>query len=88
MTDTRTPGLITPGNAPRLADLDNPAAFMPSRIGIFCDDCGTEHVADYLVRPDSTGPERFEIAREHLRGIGWECGLGGDSCPQCTKAGA
>lgn len=86
MTDTRHPGLITPGNAPRLADLNDDDSLMPASVGIFCDDCGTEHVADYLVPPNSTGPERFEIAREHLRDIGWSCTEGQDLCPDCGKA--
>lgn len=86
MTDTRHPGLITPDNAPRLADLNDDALPYPSQITIFCDRCGIENTADYLVPADATKDERFEIAREHMRSnLGWTCDEAGDRCPACVK---
>jgi hypothetical protein len=56
----------------------------PVQIGIFCDtdDCEHEVLADYLCPPDAEQPERFEIARAHLRTLGWTCDEHGDHCPQ------
>ncbi|ACU71925.1 hypothetical protein Caci_3016 [Catenulispora acidiphila DSM 44928] len=88
MTDTRTPGLITPDNAPRLADLDDDSTPYPTQLCIFCDECGTENTADYLVAAESTKSEQFEVARTHLRTVGWFCTPAGDYCPDCVKAGA
>lgn len=89
MTDTRHAGLITPGNAPHLADLNDDNSPYPALLAIFCDDCAFEHSADYLVPADSTKAERFEIARDHLRSnLGWICDGSGDYCPDCVKARA
>lgn len=85
MADDRTPGLITPANAPRLADLDDDTAPYPCEITVFCDECGVEVTADYLVPAESTSADRLKIARAHLRGQGWKCDLGGDWCPGCTN---
>lgn len=84
MSDTRHPGLITPDNAPRLADLDDDSTPYPAQLTITCDDCPGEHTADYLVPAKSTSAEWFEIAREHLRTIGWTCDENGDFCPGCA----
>lgn len=85
MTDTRHPGLITPDNAPRLADLDDDTTPYPAQLTITCDGCPTLSTEDYLVPADSTSSERFEIAREHLRGtLGWSCTDNGDYCPGCS----
>lgn len=86
MTDTRHPGLITPDNAPRLADLNDDSTPYPSQITIFCDNCGVEHTADYLVPAGATKAGRLGIARAHLRTLGWICNLIGDYCPQCVAA--
>lgn len=84
MSDTRHPGLITPDNAPRLADLDDDSTPYPAQLTITCDFCPGEHTADYLVPAESTSTERFEIARKHLRTIGWSCDESGDFCPGCA----
>jgi len=84
MTDTRHPGLITPDNAPRLTDLNDDSTPYPAQLTITCDFCPGEHTADYLVPAESTSTERFEIAREHLRTIGWSCDENGDFCPGCA----
>lgn len=63
------------------------AGMYPSQIGVFCDKCGTVHEADYLVPETSTQPERFEVARAHLRTQGWSCTPGGDLCPACAPKG-
>jgi hypothetical protein len=81
-----TYGPITPANAPRLADLNDDTAPYPSQITVFCDECGDEITADYLVPADSTSTDRLEIARDHLRNHGWSCNKAGDYCPDCVKA--
>lgn len=86
VVDTRHPGLITPGNAPCLADLDDDTSPYPAQITITCDGCPGLYTADYLVPAASTKAERFEIARDHLRGIGWSSSENGDFCPTCVKA--
>lgn len=89
MTDTRHPGLITPDNAPRLADLNDDASPYPSQITITCDGCPVRLTADYLVPAESTSAERFEIARDHLRNNrGWVCDESGDFCNICAAARA
>lgn len=85
MTDTRHPGLITPGNTPRLADLNDDSTPYPSQITVFCDECGVEVTADYLVPADSTSADRLKIARDHLRKHGWSCNENGDYCLDCAK---
>jgi hypothetical protein len=57
----------------------------PSQIGVFCDRCGTEVLADYMVSSEQTKSERLEVAREHLRGRGWRCDEDGDICPACSR---
>lgn len=69
---------------PRLADLNDDTAPYPAQVTIFCDDCGTEHTADYLVAAGSHREQRFEIARTHLRTVGWSCDEDGDLCPACA----
>lgn len=89
MTDIRHPGLITPGNAPRLADLDDDTSPYPREITITCDGCPGWCKADYLVPADSTRDEQFEIARDHMRTrLGWVCDETGDWCPYCSAAKA
>ena len=87
MTDTTdlTGHVINAAHMPRLADLNDDTSPYPSRIGIFCDDCGAEVLADYLVAFDSTREQRYEVAREHLRGLGWSCTKAGDLCPKCQR---
>lgn len=81
-----TVGLVVPNNHPRLSDLDNPDALYPVQIGVFCDDCNTEVLADYLVSDGMTSADRFEVARKHLRTLGWSCIPASDLCPDCAKA--
>ncbi|GAA0501153.1 hypothetical protein [Streptomyces olivaceiscleroticus] len=64
----------------------SPEALYPAQIGVFCDDCGTVHEGDYLVNDLTTQPERFEIARAHLRKQGWSCTEEADRCPECAAA--
>lgn len=84
-----TYGLITPANAPRLADLNDDGTPYPCQITVFCDECGGEITADYLVPADSTSADRLEVARDHMRThLGWTCDSNGDYCPDCAKARA
>ena len=63
---------------------DPESGAMPTQIGVYCDNCGTTAVRNYLVREDSTKAERFEIARNHLaENEGWHCEFLGDFCPGC-----
>lgn len=72
---------------PRLFDLNDDTSPYPAQVTIFCDGCGTEHTADYLVAADSTQDERFDSARTHLRtNEGWACDEAGDLCPRCSAA--
>jgi len=88
MTEQPTYGPITPANMPRLADLNDDTTPYPCQITVFCDECGDEVTADYLVPADSASAGRLEIAREHLRSIGWSCNEAGDYCPNCVKTRA
>lgn len=85
MTDSRQPGLITPANAPRLADLNDDTSPYPAQITITCDGCPRWCTDDYLVAAESTKAERVEIARTHLRNHRWSCDENGDYCPECAR---
>lgn len=89
MTTEHAPhvGPVTPTNMPRLADLNDDASLYPAQVGIFCDRCGIEHLGDYLVAADSTREQRFDVARGHMRTLGWSCTEAGDFCTVCTEAG-
>lgn len=68
---------------------DPESGYYPSQIGVFCDNCGTHDLRDYLVREDQDQPVRFEVARRHLReNEGWTCGESGDFCPACRNGDA
>lgn len=91
MTSNNTPPEATSTVPPEivsaiLRDPDSP--LYPSQIGVFCDDCGTEVVRDYLVSTEQTKVERLEVARASLRGEGWQCDEEGDFCPACTADGS
>jgi hypothetical protein len=61
-----------------------PVEAYPCGIGVFCDNCGTEEVHDYLVVDDMDQQERFEVARRHLeKNENWRCTEAGDYCPVC-----
>ncbi len=66
-----------------LRDPDSP--LYPSRIGVFCDDCGTTREHDYMVSTEQTKTERLEVARAYLRTEGWTCNAEGDFCPACPE---
>lgn len=60
----------------------------PASVGVFCDHCHTAVEHDYIVSDTMTQPERFEVAREHLRtNEGWSCTPEADLCPPCRAAG-
>ncbi|MFF8910196.1 hypothetical protein [Streptomyces olivaceoviridis] len=63
-----------------LRDPDSP--YYPSKIVVFCDECGTESARDYMVSTEQTSAERLEVARRHLRAEGWQCDATGDFCPE------
>ncbi|MBP2583004.1 hypothetical protein J3A78_003482 [Streptomyces sp. PvR006] len=55
----------------------------PCQIGIYCDDCGTTALGDYVVHTGMTQLERYGVARRHLTdNAGWDCGVAGDLCPK------
>jgi hypothetical protein len=56
----------------------------PCALGVFCDTCGTTLRGDFIVTDTMTKPERLEVVREHVRGLGWSCTEAGDYCPTCT----
>jgi hypothetical protein len=61
-----------------LRDPDSP--LYPSRIAVFCDECGTTESDEYMVSEEQTKAERLEVARSHLRKQGWQCDEDGDFC--------
>ncbi len=86
MTETPSAGhVVDADHMPRLTDLNDDTSPYPALIGIYCDNCGAEHCADYLVPADSTYEQRFETARTHLRTRGWSCADGADHCPDCAN---
>jgi len=66
-----------------LRDPDSP--YYPSQITVFCDTCGIQETADYLVSESMTRQERLDVARRHLaRTKGWRTDETGDFCPPHT----
>lgn len=63
-----------------LRDEDSP--YYPSKIVVFCDDCGAEDARDYMVSTEQSSAERLEVARAQLRAEGWQCDRSGDYCPR------
>lgn len=61
-----------------LRDPDSP--LFPSRIAVFCDECGFTESGEYMVSEEQTKAERLEVARAHLRKRGWQCDEDGDFC--------
>jgi len=62
-----------------LRDPDGP--LYPSKIVVFCDDCGTEVAGEFMVSTEQTSAQRLEVARAHFRTQGWQCDRSGDYCP-------
>ena len=83
MTDPNaTPGTMPPDMVNAIVrDMDDPR--FPTQITVFCDHCGTERTADYMVHEDMTKAERLAVARKHLvEHEGWESTDDGDDfCP-------
>lgn len=67
-----------------LRDPDSP--LYPSRICVYCDDCGTQFTGEYMVSEEQTSAERLEVARSHMRTLGWQCNEFGDYCTEHKKA--
>lgn len=63
-----------------LRDPDSP--LYPSRITVFCDECGTEFTGEFMVSEEQNSAERLEVARAHMRTQGWQCDDEGDFCPE------
>lgn len=62
-----------------LRDPDSP--LYPSRICVFCDECGIQFGGEFMVSEEQTKTERLEVARAHMRTQGWQCDRSGDYCP-------
>ncbi|HZF92038.1 hypothetical protein [Streptomyces sp.] len=62
-------------------DPDSP--YYPTQITVFCDHCGAEETADYMVHEGMTSTQRLAVARQHLvKSKGWEHTEDGDDfCP-------
>lgn len=80
MTDpTTTPGTMPPDMVNAIVrDMDDPR--FPSRIAVFCDECGFTESGEYMVSEEQSKAERLEVARAHLRKSGWQCDEDGDFC--------
>lgn len=76
---------------PRTADPDTVTQILtdpdsdlyPAAISVYCDRCGATATNQFLVSDQDSSAERFEIARDHLRGKGWSCTADGDFCCNC-----
>ncbi|MFM9681131.1 hypothetical protein [Streptomyces brasiliscabiei] len=81
MTDQTAPQPLTPEVVSAiLRDPDCP--LYPSRICVFCDECGDEFTGEFMVSEEQTKTERLEVARAHMRAQGWQCDRSGDYCPE------
>jgi hypothetical protein len=69
-----------------MTDTQPDSELYPAAIGVFCDRCDTEVVNQFWVSDADTREQRFEIARAHLRTLGWGCDAAGDFCPPCAAA--
>jgi hypothetical protein len=67
-------------------DPDSP--YYPTQIGIFCDTCHTVASNEFMVSDDMDRPERAEVARAHMRTLGWRCDESGDFCPEHAGSAA
>lgn len=83
MTEPRT---ATPEQISTILRSDGP--LYPSRIGVYCDACGTVVEGEYVVSAEQTRAERLNTAREHMRAKGWQCDEQGDYCPTCQATPA
>lgn len=76
-----TPGTMPPDLVNAIVrDMDDPR--YPTRIGIYCDTCHVTESHEYMVSDDMDRTERLGVARAHMRTQGWQCGDGGDFCPE------
>jgi hypothetical protein len=66
MTDpTTTPGTMPPDMVNAIVrDMDDPR--YPSKITVYCDDCGIERTGEYMVSAEMTSMQRLAVARKHL----------------------
>lgn len=56
----------------------------PAQLGVYCDNCRTEWVGDFVVSDSDTKAQRLELVRNHVRTeLGWSVGPAGDFCPAC-----
>lgn len=56
----------------------------PSFIVVFCDECGKQVGADYLVRETDSSEIRLGYARTSMAEKGWYIRPGIDLCPSCA----
>ena len=86
MTDQ--PNTLSPDEVNAIVrDMDDPR--YPSRITVYCDECGTEFTGEYMVSAEMTSMQRLGVARKHLadnEGWRYDPATGEDFCP--THAGS
>lgn len=68
----------------RPLELIVPAELYPARLGVFCDACRLEVVGDFVASDLMGRHAQLEVARAHVRTLGWSCGPAGDFCPTCA----
>jgi hypothetical protein len=57
----------------------------PKQIAVFCDECGTDEVHDYMVSEDDDQETRLGYARKYLaEEKGWLIQDNLDLCPECS----
>lgn len=84
------PNTLTPDQVNAIVrDMDDPR--YPSRITVYCDDCGTTATGEYMVSAEMTSMQRLAVARKHLvDNEGWkhDAATGEDFCPAHAGSGA
>ncbi|MFS0695102.1 hypothetical protein [Streptomyces nitrosporeus] len=59
----------------------------PTRLGVYCDTCGTEWRGDFIVSDTMSKAQRLDVVRAHVRTeLGWQCDAAGDFCPECEPS--
>lgn len=54
----------------------------PRRFTVLCDGCPAAQHGEYLIA-EGEAPARHQVARDHVRLLGWTCNESGDYCPRC-----
>jgi hypothetical protein len=64
---------------PILKSADDPR--YPTKVTLYCDECGVRLSVEIIVTDAVPGPQRLEMGRAYLRTLGWQADEEGDFCP-------